>query len=592
MPRIADPDEAHAAALAVAVQREVMSLIRQDEWDRAVLYARMMRNRADLFRLLDGKPADAILELAGAARIGQTRALTQLEDGRRMVDLYPLGLELLEAGALLVGTVEMLLLLTRTCAEHVQLELGRRILGQLASLDAADARRLIKATIAEVEADLDLQAQKDRHAQAEANRGVWVKPVEDGMARIGAEVDQLSAQRFALDLDELARAQKVLDDRTGRERTMQQRRADVLKELPSRHLALLQAFQRGKTLADLVPNAVPLPRMSGENVAGAQVTHSPTQDVLFLEEGVAAENVLSPTAAATLSVAEVAALLFALPVGNPMTMYVHIPMTTVLDLDNRSGYVEGLGAITAHRARLLRPIASLQRLWVDASTGVPIDIDPNADPPTVEPDWTDDEQVTATAAEIRHRLLNMLRPTGIDHRAEPQRQPSAALRRLVQTRDIACDGPGCPMRASRCELDHEQDWSLGGLTAEWNLKSRSTRCHHCRHAGWLVRRSEDGTSTWTSPLGSKVFRRSPWRIPSRGPSGELPAATLDRPDGGKSPSDWLADPALDRSLDSRFGDQALPPADPDPDKRSTLRPPPEQLPEDKPLIRAWDSPPF
>ncbi|MDP9181897.1 MAG: 13E12 repeat family protein, partial [Actinomycetota bacterium] len=219
MPRIADPDQAHAAALAVVAQRAVLELICQDEHDRAVLYARTLRNRADLYRMLDRKPADAIVELAGTARIGQTRALTQLQDGRRMLELYPLGLELLDAGALLVGTVEMLLLMTRTCAEHVQLELGRRILGQLVGLDAADARRLIEATIGEVEADLDLQAHKDRHAQAQANRGVWVKPVEDGMARIGAEIDELKAQRFALDLDELARAQKVLDDRTGVQRT-------------------------------------------------------------------------------------------------------------------------------------------------------------------------------------------------------------------------------------------------------------------------------------------------------------------------------------------------------------------------------------
>jgi hypothetical protein len=579
MPRITDPDLAHAAALTVAAGREALHLIRQDEHDRAVLYARQLRNRAELYRLLDRKPADAILELAGAARIGQTRALTQLEDGRRMVELYPLALELLEAGALLVGTAEMLLAMTRKCSEDVQLELGRRIIGTLAPLDAADARRLIEATIVEVEGDLDLQAQKDRHAQAQANRGVWVKPVEDGMVRIGAEVDAVTGQRFALELEELVRAQKVLDDRTGTTRTAQQRRADVLAELPGRHLQLLQAFQQGRTLAELLPEGIPSPRQSAENTDAQDTTAASSDDV-------------APDAAAGLSREQVAALLFALPVRNPVTMYVHIPMTTVLDLDNRSGYIEGFGAITAHRARLLRPTASLHRLAVDARTGVPLDIDATAEPPVGEPDWTDPAQVTATAEQIRHRLLRMLRTTAIDHRAEPHRQPSTALKRLVQARDIGCDGPGCPMRASRCELDHEQDWALGGLTAEWNLKARSTRCHHCRHDGWQVRHSADGLSTWTSPLGQKVFRRSPWRIPPPEPTGQLPPPSLDRPDGGKSPSDRYADPALDRPLDSRLSQDPWAPAEPAPDKPSNLPPAPKQLPEDEPLTSAWDPPPF
>jgi hypothetical protein len=530
MPRVMDLDQAHAAALVLAAQREAVAVVRQDEHDRAVLYARMLQNRAELYRLLDRRQADAILEVAGAARIGQTRALTQLEDGRRAVLLYPLLLELLQAGALLQGTAEMLLSMTRACTEDVQCELGRRIIGELAPLDAADARRLIAATIAEVETDLDLVEQKDRHEQAQANRGVWVKPVEDGMARIGAEVDQLSAQRFALDLEELVRAQKVIDDRTGRGRTQQQRRADVLAELPSRHLQLLQAFQRGRTLSDVLPDGVvPQPRTAGDDPV--------------------------------LSVQEVAARLFALPVRNPVTLYVHIPMTTVLDLDNRSGYVEGLGAITAHRARLLRPIASLQRLWVDAGTGVPIGIDPDKDPPVGAPDWTDADDIAAITARVRARLLHMLRPTGIDHRAEPHRQPSAALKRLVQVRDLACTGPGCPLHASRSELDHETDWALGGLTAEWNLGLKSPRCHHCRHDGWDVRRSEDGLTVWISPLGSRIYRRSPWRIPPLGPKNELPAPTLDRPDGGKTPSDRYPDPSLDRPLDSDLPDEPDPNGD-------------------------------
>ncbi len=515
MPRLADPSTAHTAALRLDAMRDVLSELRTSEQAQAELYARELRHRAQLHHLAAAadRPADAVLELAAAAGIGQDRAATQLDHGRRAVELYPHALDLLEAGRMLRGRMELLLWLTAKAPEPVQLELGRRILNQLGTLDAADARLLIRRTLLEVAAELDPDADTERQQQARANRGVWVKPVEDGMARIGAEVDQLDAQRFALDLEELVRAEKLTDERGGRQRTQAQRRTDVLAELPSRHLALLQAFQAGKTLQELVPHA-----RDDEQWRAWSVT-------------------------------EIAAHLAAVPVRNPVTLYVHIPVSTVLDLEHRSGHVEGLGPISAYRARLLRPIASLARLWVDSRTGVPLGIDATADPPVGEPDWTDAAEVTVAAHEVRRRLLAMLRPTGIRETAEPGRSASARLTRFVRASDLTCTGPGCPMPATACELDHETAWADQGLTASWNLDLKSPRCHHARHAGWTpVRDPFTGDTTWTSPTGAEHTRRSPWRPPPPGPPDgtELPPPTLERADGGKPPAPhWAVERPLD-----------------------------------------------
>jgi hypothetical protein len=138
---------------------------------------------------------------------------------------------------------------------------------------------------------------------------------------------------------------------------------------------------------------------------------------------------------------------------------------------------------------------------------------------------------SAEAVRQRARLLSLLRPVHLDLHVEPQHDPSTALRALTQVRDMACDGPGCPRTAKQCELDHEDDYATGGLTAAWNLKHRSTRCHHCKHGGWTVAHDHaTGASTWTSPAGSSYQRTAFWPAPTRIPTGTaLPAPRLEPP---------------------------------------------------------------
>jgi hypothetical protein len=208
-------------------------------------------------------------------------------------------------------------------------------------------------------------------------------------------------------------------------------------------------------------------------------------------------------------------------------------MTTLLDLDNRSGWVEGIGPVSAHHTRLLRPTAALQALWVDCDTGVPLGIDPKRTSPVGEPDWADPAQVRGTAERVRENLRAMLQPVSVTDQVEAGRFPSTSLGRLVKIRDLRCTGIGCPQPASRCEIDHLTPVSEGGQTALWQLALKSPRCHHARHDGWHSERHDtDGSTSWHSPAGGQYQRRSPWRPPPP-VHGPLPPPRLDRPDGGR-----------------------------------------------------------
>ena len=77
------------------------------------------------------------------------------------------------------------------------------------------------------------------------------------------------------------------------------------------------------------------------------------------------------------------------------------------------------------------------------------------------------------------------------------------LREYLTTRDATCRFPGCPRKASRCQMDHAQAWDDGGQTSPANLGALCARHHQLKtHAGWSITSSHpDGSCTWTSPHG-------------------------------------------------------------------------------------------
>ena len=580
-----------------AAQRAVLDRVGSLERERAVLYAKEARAHAEMAALWGADPGVCV-ELAGTARCGQDRAGGQLVRDERLVTLFPIALGLLELGVMRVATVEILLSVSKNARQEVQQLLDTRLSERICPMDAADARALIVATIPELEGELGPAAQQERYEQARANRGVWSFPVEDGMARIGAEIDQISARRWALDFEELVRAQKVRDDRDGVKRTQAQRRADVFAQLPSRMLALVDAATRGELEALLREVAAEHAAAAGaesSEVAASDTVGSdldadvavddvvalePSADVRGMDELPLGLEPALPRPWWDLDRDELLVGLLRLPVRTPVVMNIHTGMTTMLDLDQRSGWLEGFGPVSAMQARMLLPNATLRRVGVDERTGIPLGVDPPRGP---EPPWSGEldlapggshastrsrrdgslpraslraptgghdagppgpdtaaqpgpsapeVDVPMTPAQVqRYRLFALLGPMYVTDRAEPQHDPSTAMRALARLRDQRCDGPGCPRTASACELDHEEEYAQGGQTAIWNLKHRSTRCHICKHHGWTVDHDHDtGVSVWNSPAGSVYVRLSPWQPPPDLPDDlELPEPRLVEP---------------------------------------------------------------
>jgi len=178
-------------------------------------------------------------------------------------------------------------------------------------------------------------------------------------------------------------------------------------------------------------------------------------------------------------------------------------MTTLLELDQRTGTLDGGGALPAAHARLLVPHATLRRVFTDPASGIPIGIDPHLFKPSK----------TQPTPPNLERLLALLTPFTLRDQAQPRHDPSDRLRDLIELRDQQCTGPGCSRTAGQCHLDHEQPYPQGP-TAAWNLSAKSARCHRAKHTGWTTERHgpgpQHGQTTWTSPLGHHYTRLSPW----------------------------------------------------------------------------------
>ncbi len=185
----------------------------------------------------------------------------------------------------------------------------------------------------------------------------------------------------------------------------------------------------------------------------------------------------------------------------PVVLTVHVPLATVLGVAHQPGHLEGYGPVGAEHVRLLRPVA-YRRLLVDADSGRPVQLDDRLTPLPDDP--------TVAQEQLSRALRAALVTTTVLDPAEPQHDPSARLARLVDVRDRRCSGPGCGQ--TRTHRDHADPWPIGP-TAAWNLQRLSARCHRAKHAGWHVRGHDDGSATWSSPLGRTYRRPSPHSAP-------------------------------------------------------------------------------
>jgi hypothetical protein len=79
---------------------------------------------------------------------------------------------------------------------------------------------------------------------------------------------------------------------------------------------------------------------------------------------------------------------------------------------------------------------------------------------------------------------------------------SADLTRYLRVRDPHCRFPGCRMPTHRCDVDHGQDFALGGATDHRNLCALCRRHHVLKgETPWRVKHHPGGIIEWISPGG-------------------------------------------------------------------------------------------
>jgi hypothetical protein len=143
-----------------------------------------------------------------------------------------------------------------------------------------------------------------------------------------------------------------------------------------------------------------------------------------------------------------------------VTVNVTVDLPTLLGLTDQPGEVQPGGLIPAEAIRDLIPDAKLRRLIIDPMSG--------------------------------HLL---------DYGQRTYRAP-ADLAAFVTARDATAATPGATGPATTGDLDHLVAFDDGGETNPANLQSISRRWHRAKTiGGWQVARNDDGSVTWTSPLG-------------------------------------------------------------------------------------------
>ncbi|MGN8024828.1 HNH endonuclease signature motif containing protein [Microbacterium sp. 22242] len=92
------------------------------------------------------------------------------------------------------------------------------------------------------------------------------------------------------------------------------------------------------------------------------------------------------------------------------------------------------------------------------------------------------------------------------------------MKRFLRARDQRCRFPGCLVPAARCQVDHNQDYALGGATAIDNLACLCPGHHPLKHPDlaeefrWSARQRPDGAVEWIDPTGSSYLDSPPRRV--------------------------------------------------------------------------------
>ena len=117
--------------------------------------------------------------------------------------------------------------------------------------------------------------------------------------------------------------------------------------------------------------------------------------------------------------------------------------------------------------------------------------------------------------------------------AVDRRFATPAQKRYLVARDIRCRFPGCRRPARDCDMDHREDWALGGKTDVDNVGAFCRRHHAMKQAaGWTVVQEPGGRLRFTAPSGLEYTDDPPPRVvflPNPPPPGAEPADEVVAP---------------------------------------------------------------
>jgi hypothetical protein len=170
---------------------------------------------------------------------------------------------------------------------------------------------------------------------------------------------------------------------------------------------------------------------------------------------------------------------------------IEMVLTHRIDTETGEGLGDGHGGLASIRAtvNVTVPALALAGVTEDPAELVgraPIDLDTARILAATAPGW---ERVLADP--ITGGVLAVDRYTR-----------SADLTRYLRVRDPHCRFPGCRMPTHRCDVDHGQDFALGGATDHRNLCALCRRHHVLKgETPWRVKHRPGGVIEWTSPGG-------------------------------------------------------------------------------------------
>jgi hypothetical protein len=327
----------------------------------------------------------------------------------------------------------------------------------------------------------------DRLAAAVAARHVChPRALPDGMAGIWAVLPAADAVRVDATLEATARAARALGD----PHTLDQLRADILVALATGQTLPTSTGGEGGgvgskasqiTAGTVLPACSDTAPPAGHGAAAVDENGNDGNDGNDYCVGESADGAGPPMTGGS-------------PPGRvgvripKVRVDVTVALSTLLGLDEAPAELAGFGPISAEQARALAAGGTWRRLVTDPLSGAVLDV-----------------------GRTRYR-------------------PPQPMAEHVIARDSTCAGPGCPVPAARCDLDHTVEFhkpraaagsSVGdsavdapsssepvrgvpgtGRTAADNLGPLSHRCHRLKtDGGFTLRQVAPGVFEWHTPAG-------------------------------------------------------------------------------------------